>query len=96
MKIQIAFLLLCLLLICASVWSSGFARENPRFDRYGDIAFEAEKLRLNNYAVQLQNSPGSRGIIIVYSGGPWTAKQVKARARRAVTYLVKKRGVSEG
>jgi hypothetical protein len=73
---------------------SGSARDNPLFDRYGNISSKAEKLRLNNYAFQLQNAPGSRGLIIVYSGGPWTAAEVNARARSAVTYLVRKRGIS--
>jgi hypothetical protein len=94
-KIHIGALSLWLLLISATVYS-GSARDNPLFDRYGNIGSKAEKLRLNNYSVQLQNSPGSRGLIIVYSGGRWTAEEVRARARRAVTYLVKKHGVSAG
>ena len=78
----------------APVCSSEHARNNPLFDRYGNITLKAEKLRLNNYAVQLQGSADSRGLIIVYSGSSWTAEQVRTRAQRAVTYLVKKRGVS--
>ncbi|HET6890979.1 MAG TPA: hypothetical protein VFH31_07745, partial [Pyrinomonadaceae bacterium] len=93
MKVYLA-LPLCLLWSCATVAAPGVARDNPLFDSYGDISFKAEKLRLNNYAIQLQNTPGSRGLIIVYSGGPWTAEEVKARARRAAIYLVKKRGIS--
>jgi hypothetical protein len=94
MRIHVRAFAFCLLLTSASPGSSGVARENPLFDRYGNITFEAEKFRLNNYAIQLQNSPGSRGVIIAYSGGPWTAREVRARARRAMRYLVKKRGVS--
>lgn len=39
-----------------------------KFDEYGDINFEDEKARLDNFAVQLQNEPSARGYIIAYSG----------------------------
>ncbi|HEU4833761.1 MAG TPA: Ig-like domain-containing protein, partial [Pyrinomonadaceae bacterium] len=37
-----------------------------KFDEYGNIRFNDEKARLDNYAIQLQNEPGSQGTIIVY------------------------------
>ena len=30
-----------------------------KFDEYGNIRFNDEKARLDNYAIQLQNEPGS-------------------------------------
>ena len=31
-----------------------------RFDEYGNIRFNDEKARLDNFAIQLQNEPGAR------------------------------------
>jgi len=69
--------------------------ENPLFDRYStSISIKQEHERLDNYAIQLKNSPGSRALIIVYAENEKTAASVKARARRAVEYLVKTRGLN--
>jgi len=64
---------------------------NPRkFDEYGNIRFNDEKARLDNFAIQLQNEPGSEGYIIAY--GTCTGEG-QARADRAKNYLVNTRGV---
>jgi hypothetical protein len=96
MKTYIASLCFCLLLMSGSSLSSANARENPLFDRYHTkgFSFKAEKARLNNYAVQLQNAPGSRGLIVVYAESEGAAKSAQARARRAMRYLVRGRGIS--
>lgn len=74
--------------------SSAALRESPKFDEYYTIiGIKAENKRLDNYAIQLNNSPGSRGIILVYARDETSAKSAQARARRAVKYLVKIRGV---
>ena len=86
--------ILCLVFLAFRIGLSSPWRENPLFDRYGEISFEAEKARLDNYAIQIKSAPGSRGFIVVYSGGSWTSGYVKWRARRAVKYLVQKRGVN--
>jgi len=36
-------------------------RSARSFDEYGNIKFNDEKARLDNFAVQLQNAPGSQG-----------------------------------
>lgn len=82
-----------LVLFVLSAGVSAHVKDNPLFDQYGNISFEAEKARLDNYAFQLRHSPGSRGLIVVYSGGPWTSSYVKWRAKRAIKYLVEKQGV---
>lgn len=56
------------------------------FDRYGDMPFSKEKERLDNFAVRLQQEPGTQGYIIVFNG------QLK-RAQRDREYLVNKRGI---
>lgn len=67
----------------------------PRFDAYDTrISIKQENERLDNYAIQIKNYPGSRGLIAVYAENEKSAASVKARARRAARYLVKTRGVN--
>lgn len=61
-----------------------------KFDEYGNIRFNDEKARLDNFAIQLQNEPGSEGYIIAYGT---CAGEGQARADRAKNYLVNTRGV---
>jgi len=61
-----------------------------KFDEYGNIKFNDEKARLDNYAIQLQNQPGSTGVIIAYGT---CAGEAQARADRAKDYLVNTRGI---
>ncbi|MDQ3666030.1 MAG: PKD domain-containing protein [Acidobacteriota bacterium] len=70
------------------------ARPEPtRFDEYGDIRFNDEKARLDNYAIQLQNQTGSQGYIIAYGTCEGAGQ---ARAERAKNYLVNTRGIEAG
>jgi hypothetical protein len=64
-----------------------------KFDEYGDIRFNDEKARLDNYAIQLQNEPGAQGYIIAYGNCEGAAQ---ARADRAKDYLVNTRGIDAG
>jgi hypothetical protein len=64
-----------------------------KFDEYGNIKFNDEKARLDNYAIQLQNSPGSQGYILAYGS---CAGEAQARADRAKDYLVNTRGIDAG
>lgn len=67
---------------------------NPvKFDEYGDIRFNDEKARLDNYAIQLQNQTGSTAYIIAYGT---CEGQGQARADRAKNYLVNTRGIEAG
>src|SRR6185295_5101468 len=59
-----------------------------KFDEYGDIKFNDEKARLDNYAIQLQNDPAAQGYILAYGS---CAGEAQARADRAKDYLVKRR-----
>jgi hypothetical protein len=70
------------------------ARLVPRkFDTYGNIRFNDEKARLDNFAIQLQNEPTSQGYIIGY--GSCDAEGL-TRANRAKDYLVNTRGIDAG
>jgi Bacterial Ig domain len=64
-----------------------------KFDEYGDIRFNDEKARLDNFAIQLQNTPGSTATIIAYGS---CAGQAQTRADRAKDYLVNTRGIDAG
>jgi hypothetical protein len=61
-----------------------------RFDEYGNIRFNDEKARLDNFAIQLQNEPGSTATIIAY--GTCTGEG-QTRGDRAKDYLVNTRGI---
>ena len=48
---------------------TAFGSQDPRkFDEFGDINCESEMARLDNFAVQLQNEPAMKGIIVFYGG----------------------------
>jgi hypothetical protein len=61
-----------------------------KFDEYGNIRFNDEKARLDNFAIQLQNQPGSAATIIVYGS---CAGEGQQRGDRAKDYLVNTRGI---
>ena len=60
------------------------------FDRYGNIRFNDEQARLDNYAIQLQNAPTERGVMIGYGS---CKGEALARLNRAKSYLVNTRGI---
>ena len=64
-----------------------------KFDEYGNIRFNDEKARLDNYAIQLQNEPTATGTIIVYGS---CAGEGQQRGDRAKDYLVNTRGIEAG
>ena len=70
----------------------------PQIDRFGDVKCEDEYARLDNFAIQLQNEPDSKGVIIFYGGQKFRGRlpmrgEAEARAARLQPYLVKRRGI---
>jgi len=65
-------------------------RQPTKFDEYGNIRFNDEKARLDNYAIQLQNDPTSTATIIVYGT---CQGEGQTRGDRAKEYLVNTRGI---
>ena len=61
-----------------------------KFDEYGNIRFNDEKARLDNFAIQLQNEPTAQGYIIGYGS---CDAEGSTRANRAKDYLVNTRGI---
>jgi hypothetical protein len=68
-------------------------RECTKFDEYGNIKFNDEKARLDNFASELQNKAGSQGYIVGYGA---CEGEGLARANRAKDYLVNTRGIDAG
>lgn len=87
--------LAALFLLLLAPFLATAVRESPLFDVYSTkISSKQERERLDNYAIQVKNSPESRALILVYAENENTAPATKARARRAVRYLVKTRGLN--
>ena len=63
------------------------------FDEYGDIKFEDEKARLDNFAIQIFNEPQSRGLILMAAGQKTFESEAASRLDRARKYLVNARGL---
>ena len=64
-----------------------------KFDEYGDLEFEDEKARLDNFAIQLSNDPHSSGVILMAVGQKTFEREAAERLDRAKSYLVKVRGI---
>jgi len=84
-------------ILLIAVGSQAAASSGP-LDEFGDINCEDEMARLDNFAVQLQNAPESKGAIVFYAGkmtGGRLPKRGEAEARvaRLKSYLTKRRGI---
>ena len=62
------------------------------FDSYGDIKFEDEKARLDNFGIQVQSWNGS-GLIQIYAGQKTFKSEAAYRLARDKSYLVNVRGI---
>lgn len=65
--------------------------QSREFDRFVSVSFDDDKARLDNLAVELQNTPDTRGYIIVYGGRRSRAGQADRLGQRARDYLVNTR-----
>jgi hypothetical protein len=68
-------------------------RTARKIDEYGNIRFNDEKARLDNFAIELQNDPTAQGYLICYGGRRGRAGEAAARCDRAKNYLVTTRGI---
>src|SRR5947209_666440 len=64
-----------------------------KIDEYGNIRFNDEKARLDNFAIELQNDPTAQGYLICYGGRRGRAGEAAARFDRAKNYLTTTRGI---
>ena len=67
--------------------------ECKAFDQFQSVAFDDDKARLDNLAIELQNTPDSIAYIIVYGGRTSRAGQADRLGQRTVDYLTAQRGV---
>jgi hypothetical protein len=68
--------------------------ECRKFDEFPAIAYNDEKARLDNYAIELQNDPTATAYVIVYPGQRGRPGEVQRHTTRIVDYLVNSRGIN--
>jgi hypothetical protein len=68
--------------------------ECRKFDEFPAIAYNDEKARLDNYAIELQNDPTATAYVIVYPGQRGRSGEVQRQTTRLVDYLVNSRGIN--
>jgi hypothetical protein len=64
-----------------------------KFDEFPSVAFDDDKARLDNLAIELQNSPDATGYLFVYSGKNSRVGQADRLGARALDYLTNTRGI---
>jgi hypothetical protein len=68
-------------------------RTPRKVDEYGNIRFNDEKARLDNFAIELQNDPTAQGYLVCYGGRTGRTGEAQRRCDRAKDYLVTTRGL---
>ena len=63
------------------------------FDEFPSVAFDDDKARLDNLAIELQNSPDATGYLFVYSGKNSPVGRADRLGARALDYLTNTRGL---
>ncbi len=63
------------------------------FDQFQSVAFDDEKARLDNLAIELQGAPDNTAYIMIYAGRTSRAGQADMLGKRTVDYLINQRGV---
>ena len=63
------------------------------FDQFQSVAFDDDKARLDNLAIELQSAPDAQAYIIIYAGRTSLAGQADMLGKRTTDYLVNQRGV---
>ncbi|HEY5884470.1 MAG TPA: hypothetical protein VIT88_07265 [Pyrinomonadaceae bacterium] len=76
----------------ANVYQEGIICALP-FDQYGDIDFEDEKARLDNFAIQVSQVKDSTGYIFVYAGRRTYEGEAAERLLRVRRYVVEYRQI---
>lgn len=74
-------------------YDGGATEHQSIFDSYGDLSWENEAARLDNFAATLQHNPELIGYIIVYAGRRACVGEARDRALRAKKYVVETRGI---
>ncbi|HEY0322063.1 MAG TPA: hypothetical protein VGC66_13975 [Pyrinomonadaceae bacterium] len=64
-----------------------------KVDEWPSIAYDDDKARFDNFAIELQSNPDAQGYVIAYSGRTSRAGQAERLSDRARSYLTQMRGV---
>src|ERR1700730_807478 len=82
---------------CPSKASCSLIIDRPppitKFDSYGVLPINEEKVRLDNFAAALKNAPGAQGYVLSYGSRREFAGDAKAMGERAKAYLVNERDI---
>lgn len=71
-------------------------RPGPRkLDEYGSLHFTEERLRLDQFATELQKEPTAKGYILVYDRTDTLRTEARERAEKARNYLIKEHSFQE-
>ncbi|MBC7909727.1 MAG: hypothetical protein H7Y30_04450 [Pyrinomonadaceae bacterium] len=105
---KLLLLVIILSLMSGAVYPAVVDRPTAsKFDEFADICCEDEMARLDNFAIELQNNPEARGVIIFYGGRlypscynrnqPRRPRRGEAlmRTERMMEYLVRTRGINQ-
>ena len=63
------------------------------FDQFQSVAFDDDKARFDNLAIELQNTPDATAYLIIYAGRTSRVGQADMLGRRSLDYLTATRGV---
>lgn len=91
----VSILLLFFFLMAGSVCAQLKGSEARKFDEFGDVQYSDLIARLDNFAIQLQNEPGTKGFIVAYRSHRDLPGFSNRTALRSKYYLVNSRGVSQ-
>jgi hypothetical protein len=67
--------------------------ECRKFDEFPSVAFDDDKARFDNLAIELQNSPDTTAYVIIYAGKNSRRGQADLLGKRSMDYLTVTRGV---
>ena len=67
--------------------------ECRKFDEFPSVAFDDDKARFDNLAIELQNSPDATAYVIIYAGQHSRKGQADLLGKRSMDYLTVTRGV---
>jgi hypothetical protein len=68
-------------------------RSAMKLDLYGAIRLGDQKARLDNFAIQMQNEPGTHGYVIAYGGRKSPSGTAAALLKTAKMHLTETRGI---
>lgn len=93
MRRTLAAVSLLLLALCAT---ASARRQQPtarQVEAFGEIPWSDLMARLDNFAIELQNVPDTRGVIVFYAAKHKFPAWPRRRADAAVDYLINSRGL---